>query len=188
MISMARLAARFPRSLFIALAAVWLVPVVARAEQPVKIGYFDVKRLMTEVDEARDKRDSLQSDFKVKQKKLDDMRAEIEKLSKEYEAKKAVLSPSARDQMQNDLQQKMLAWQQTGMEMQQELAGKEQQAIGELLQKLEPVVQEIANAEGYTYVFEKSETGLFYGPQQHDLTPQLIRKYNQRFPSKKKGK
>jgi outer membrane protein len=189
MTSMARLTSYIPvRSLLVLLAVLCVVPVTARADAGVKIGYFDVKRLMQEVDEAREKRETLQGDFKTKQKQLDEMRATIETKSKEFEAKKAVLAPSAREQMQNDVQQLMMKWQQTGMDMQQELAGKEQQAIGELLQKLEPVVQEIANKEGYTYVFEKSETGLFFAPQQHDLTAQLIRKYNERFPAKKSGK
>ena len=134
------------------------------------------------------KHDELKADVKEKQKQLDHLKEELEQQQKEYEAKKSVLSPTARDQMEKDLQQKAMKAQNTYMELQQELARKEQEALGNLLQKLEPVVQEIATAEGYTYVFEKNEAGLFYAPSAHDLTAQLIRKYNQRFPSKGKSK
>ena len=62
----------------------------------------------------------------------------------------------------------------------------EQEALGELLQRLEPLVQGLAQADGYTYVFEKNEAGLFLAPAAHDLTSELIRKYNQRYPAKGK--
>jgi outer membrane protein len=174
-----------PRVVAVMVAVLAVVPAVARAEQ--KIGYFDVKRILQEVDEAKDQRDRLQGEFTKKQKELDSLKDELEKMQKEYQAKQGVLSPSAREEMQGKMQEKALKAQQRYMELQQELAGKEQQALGDLLSKLEPVVQEIANSEGYTYVFEKNEAGLFFGPSQHDLTAQLIRKYNQRFPSKGKA-
>jgi len=153
---------------------------VARAE--VKIGYFDVKRMLTELDEAKEARKRLQGDFDKKQKDLDAKKGELEKLQKEFQQKAAVLSQDAKDKMQMDFAAKLQGVQQQYMEFQQELGQKEQEALANLLTKLEPVVREIADAEGYTYVFEKSEGGLFYAPSQHDLTSQLIRKYNQRFP------
>jgi outer membrane protein len=182
-----RLMARWVRrSVVVMVAVLSLLPLAARAEM--KIGYFDVKRILSEVEEAKDQRDRLQSEFAKKQKELDSLKTEIDNMQKEYQAKQGVLSPSAREDLQAKMQDKVVKAQQRYMELQQELAGKEQQALSDLLSKLEPVVQEIANAEGYTYVFEKNESGLFYAPSQHDLTAQLIRKYNQRFPSKKASK
>ena len=97
------------------------------------------------------------------------------------EKKRAVMAPAALEQAQKELFQKLEAAQRSYMELQQDLAMKEQQAMMELLSRLEPVVKEIAEAEGYTYVFEKG-AGIFYAPAGNDLTAQVIRKYNQRFP------
>ena len=83
--------------------------------------------------------------------------------------------------MQNDLQSKMQDAQKLYMELQQDLQNKEQQALGELLAQLAPVVQEVAQNEGYTYIFEKNEAGLFYAPDQDDLTAELLRKLNQKY-------
>jgi outer membrane protein len=164
----------------------------ARADA-LKIGYFDVKQILAEADQAGEIKKRLQEDFKKKQDQLDKKKTEIDQLQQDYEAKKAVLSPSALTQMQNDLQTKVQDAQKLYMELQQDLQSKEQQAIGELLSKLQPVVQTIAQEEGYTYVFEKNEAGLFYGPAQDDLTAQLLRKLNALYHSggggaKTKGK
>lgn len=172
-------------SRLLAFAAALLLAAPAFAD--VKIGYFDVKRILTEVEEAKVAKSTLQKDFEKKQKALDARREEIEKLEKEFKAKAAVMSDTAKQQMAMEMQTKVVEAQKLYVELQQELAGKEQQALADLLSRLEPVVRELAEAEGYTYVLEKNEAGLFYAPAGHDLTAQLIRRYNTKFPPKKAG-
>lgn len=164
------------------LALVTLAPVAQAADM--KIGYFDVRQILAEVDEAKAAKDKLQKEFAAKQKQLDAKRDELEKLQKEIEQKGPVLSQSAKQTMAMDFQQKLVEANKLYGDLQTDLAQQEQRLLGELLGRLEPVVRELAEAEGYTYVVEKNEAGLFYGPSGHDLTAQLIRRYNQRFPAK----
>jgi outer membrane protein len=156
----------------------------ARADAPLKIGYFDVKRILGEVDEAKAAKSKLEEEFKKKQKQLDDQKAELERAQRELEQKAPVLSQSAKEQMQMELAQKFQAAQKLYVDLQQDLGQKEQQALSDLIGRLDPVVREIAEDEGYTFVFEKNEAGLFYAPTGHDLTAQVIRKYNLRYPPK----
>jgi outer membrane protein len=164
-----------------ALAALALACPVVGAER--KIGYFDVNRILSEVEEAKAAKQKLQKEFEEKQKTLDEERAELEKFQKDLQQKAPVLSQSAKEQMAIEYQGRIMKAQQNWAELRQDLAQKEQQALADLLMRLEPVVREIAEAEGYTYIFEKNEAGLFYGPSADDLTPQLIRRYNSRHPS-----
>lgn len=165
------------------LAALLASPLSAWAQSGAKIGYFDVKRILAEVEDAKEVKARLQRDFDAKQKKLDQQRTELEKLGKELEQKAPVLSQAAKEQAFTDYQRKVGEAQKLLMEIQGDLAQQEQQALIDILGRLEPVVREIAVAEGYTYVFEKNEAGLFFGPGEHDLTAQVIRKYNQRYPA-----
>lgn len=167
---------------FVALLA---APMVAHAQTaPLKIGYFDVKRILEEVDEAQAAKNRLQREFEQKQKQLDVKKTEIEKLQNEMKAKQAVLSDAAREQYGMELQQKLMEANKLYMDLQQELAQKEQAALADLIGRLEPVVRKLADSEGYSFVFEKNEAGLFYAPAGHDLTAQLIRLYNQANPGK----
>lgn len=176
--------ARFTRSLALvaALVAVPLAP--ALAETSLRMGYFDVKRVLSEVEDAKSAKNKLQKEFDEKQRQLDTQKDELEKLQKEFEQKSAVLSQAAKEQLAVELQTKAMKAQKLYVELQQDLAGKEQAALGDLIQRLKPVVEQIASDEGYTYIFEQNEAGLFYGPAAHDLTAQVIRRYNQKFPSK----
>ncbi len=166
-----------------------LVPLLAgllsapAARADVKIGYFDAKRVLAEADEAKAAKARLEDELKRKQKQIDDQRVELERAKKDLDQRAPVMSQSAKDQAEGELMQKLQAAQKLYIELQQDLAAREQQVLGELLTRLEPVVREIADAEGYQYVFEKS--GLFVAPSAHDLTAQVIRKYNQRFPAGK---
>lgn len=162
----------------IAASALVARPAVA-AEQ--KLGYFDVKRILAEVDDAKAAKNKLQKEFEEKQRQLDEEKTSLEKLQKEYEQKSPVLSNAAKEQLQMELAGKMQKAQKLYVELQQDLAGKEQAALGDLLGRLEPVVREVAETEGYTFIFEKNEAGLFFAPMQHDLTAQVIRRYNTKF-------
>lgn len=180
--ALARLPARFGlAALVLALA----LPAVASAEQ--KIGYFDVKRILAEVEDAKAAKDRLQRDMDDKQKKLDEQKADIERLQRDFEQKAAVYTQAQKEQMAIELQTKAQSAQRLLFELQADFAQKEQQAIGDLIGRLEPVVRDLAEAEGYTYVFEKSEAGLFFAPAGHDLTSEVIRRYNARYPSKAKA-
>lgn len=169
----------------LSLAALGVSP-AARAD--VKIGYFDVKQILAEADEAAEIKKKLQGDFDKKQKELDQLKTDIETLQKQLEAKQNIVNSATLQQMQQELGTKVQAAQKRYMELQQDLQTKEQAAIGQLLGKLSPIVQQVAQDEGYTYVFEKNESGLFYGPAQHDLTSQLLRKVNQAYQSGKAPK
>lgn len=180
---------RFPFLRSIALAALVVTLGAARmaSAQAAKIGYFDVKRVLTELEDAKAAKARLEGELKKKQKQLDEMKADLEKAQRELEQKKPVLAPSALAAAEGDLMQKAQAAQKLYFELQQDLAAKEQQAIVEVMGRLEPVVREIADAEGYAYVFEKENAGLIVAPSSGDLTSQVIRKYNQKHPQGAKG-
>lgn len=174
----------FSRTFGLVAAVVAFNAVLPVAQADTKIGYFDVKRILSEVDEAKTAKDKLQREFAAKQKQLDAKRDELEKMQREIEQKGAVLSQTAKQNMAMEFQQKLVEANKLYGDLQNDLAQQEQRALGELLGRLEPVVIDLAKSEGYTYVVEKNEAGLFYAPAGHDLTAQLIRRYNERFPSK----
>lgn len=177
---MSRLGSLVPRLPLALLAALLLWGQAANAQE-VKIGYFDIKRILAEVDEAKAAKDRLQRDFDQKQNRLNAMREELERLQREFEQKAPVFSQQQKEQMAIELQTKAQEAQRLFMELQGDLAQKEQMAVADLIGKLEPVVRDLAAQEGYTYVFEKSEGGLFVAPTGHDLTSEVIRRYNTRY-------
>ena len=166
----------FLPTLLLALAA---VPAAARAEQ--KIGYVDLQRALNEVDEGKTAKALLQKDFAEKQKTLDAKKAEFEKLQADFEKQSVVMSEQARKDKTADLARRARDLQALFMNLQKDLSDRERDATRGIFDRMNGIVREIAEADGFTYVLEKG-AGIVYGPASLDLTNELIRKYNAKHP------
>ena len=146
-----------------------------------KIGYVDLRRAVSEVEDGKAAKAQLKKDFDVKQKALDEMQSELKKMKDDLDKQAVVMSEEAKREKQGDLDRKFMEMQNRAMQMQSELSGREQELMRKIFDKMSQVVREIAEAEGFTYVFEKTDAGLLHAPPANDLTNELVRKYNVRF-------
>jgi outer membrane protein len=152
----------------------------ARAET--RIAVVDFQRAGNECDEGKaataqlqkEKDDKLKT-FKAKQADFDTMRADFDK-------QQSVLSDAVKQQKTADLQKKGEELQQTLMQLQQELAVREEEVTRGVADRLSAVVKEVADKEGIQVVLNKAV--VVYSPESLDLTNEVIRKYNARFPAK----
>jgi outer membrane protein len=176
------------RNLFANLLVLGLVsgltaPAAARAAD-LKIGYVDLQKAVAEVDEGKAARAQLKREFDEKQKKLDEKEAELKRLQADFEKQSMVLSESARREKAGELERKFGEAQALLGQLRQELGVRERELMNSLFDKMGQIVKEIAEAEGFTYVLEKNQSGIMYAPPSFDVTNELVRKYNARFSKK----
>ncbi len=157
-----------------------LAPPAARAAE-LKIGYVDLPRAVNEVEEGKAAKAQLKKDFDQKQKALDEMQAELKKMKDDLDKQAVVMAEEARREKQGELDRKFMEVQNRFMKMQQELSGRERELMRGIIDKMTQVVHEIAEAEGFSYVFEKNDAGLIHAPPANDLTNELVRKFNAKF-------
>ncbi len=167
----------FVPSLLLALAA---VPAVGRAADQ-KIGYVDLQRALNEVEEGKTAKAVLQKDFAEKQKTLDAKKAEFEKAQADFEKQAVVMSEAARKDKAQDLDRRARELQALFVNLQKDLSDRERDATRGIFDRMNAIVREIAEADGFTYVLEKG-AGIVYAPPSLDLTNELIRKYNAKYP------
>jgi outer membrane protein len=165
------------------LAAGQIAPSTARAAE-IKIGYVDLQKAVTEVEEGKAARAQLKREFDEKQKKLDEKEAELKRLQADFEKQAMVLSEAARKTKTEEMERKFGEAQGLLRQLQQELGGRERELMNALFEKMGQIVREMAEAEGFTYVLEKNQSGIMYAPPAFDLTNELVRKYNARFGKK----
>jgi outer membrane protein len=163
-----------------ALAGLLLAAAPASAAD-LKLGYVDFQRALNEVEQGKVAKATLQKDFAEKQKVLDKDKADLEKMQKEFEAQVAVLSEEAKRDKAMEIQKRMNDAQGRLMGFQKELSERERDATRAIFEKMEALVKEIADAEGFTVVLEKNNAGIIVAPPSLDLTNELIRKYNARY-------
>jgi outer membrane protein len=156
------------------------IAVPVRAEGT-KIGYVDVQRAVLEVEEGKATRSRLQAELQQKRADLEKKRADLEKMKADYDKQAPVLSDDAKRKKQEELQKAYIDAQTAGQQMQEELSGKEQEAMQGISKRLIQVVAEISDKENFTFVFDKA--ALLYQPAAADITNEVVRRYNERFGS-----
>jgi outer membrane protein len=164
---------RFMLALAVSLAA------PASFAQAMKIGYVDVQRAVQEVEEGKAARARLKSELEQKRLNLDQKRSSLEKMKADYDKQAPVLSEDARRKKQEELQKAFLEAQNEAGQMQEELSGKEQEAMQNISKRLLMVVAEVSEKENFTFVLDKA--ALLYAPAASDVTNEVVRRYNERF-------
>jgi outer membrane protein len=163
-------------ALALALAA---APAAVRAEQ--KIGYVDLQRALNEVDEGKAAKALLKKDFEDKQKHLDVKKSEFDKLQADLEKQAVVMSDAAKKDKAAELDRRARELQGLFMQLQKDLSDRERDATRGIFDRMAAIVRDIAEADGFTMVLEKG-AGIVYAPPALDLTNELIRKYNGKYP------
>jgi len=175
----------------IVLAAITLaiaVPQAARAAE-LKIGFVNLQQAVSEVDEGKSARDALKKEFEQKQKTLDDKQNELKRLKDDLEKQMVVMSEEAKREKAMEFERKVNEMQQVYVQMQKDLSDREREMMKVIFDKMEAVIKDIAQAEGYAYVFEQQNAGLIVAPPSANMTNELVRRYNAKYkgttPAKK---
>jgi outer membrane protein len=168
--------ARLTRLAVLALA---LAAPAARAE--VKIGFVDMQRAIKEVEEGKVAGAALKREFDEKQKQLNQKTEELKRLQDDFQKQAQIMTPEAKASRGAEIERKMMETQEFYVKLQQDLSGKEREALGPLADKMSGVVRELAESDSFTAILDRG-AGVIYMAAALDLTNELIRKYNARFP------
>ncbi len=161
----------------VVLAVVLSLPAAAvRAD--IKIGYVDVQRALNEVEDGRDAKAKLKKEFDDKQRMLDEKQEELRVIKEDIDKQSGLLTPEAKQEKLNDLQKKMLELQQMYMNMQKDLQEREGQVTKGIFERMNRVLNQIAEEENYGLILERNESSILYARGHMDLTNEVIRKYN----------
>jgi outer membrane protein len=171
-----------------ALALAIAVPQATRAAE-LKIGYVNLQQAVAEVDEGKAAREALKKEFDLKQKTLDDKQNELKRMKEDLEKQMVVMSDEVKREKGMEFERKVNEMQQVYVQMQKDLSDREREMMKVIFDKMESVIKEIAQAEGYAYVFEQQNAGLIVAPPAANMTNELVRKYNVKYkagaPAKK---
>ncbi len=159
---------------------------LARAE--LKLGYVDLQRALAEVEEGRAAKARLQSMIDAKEKEINKEQEVLRKEKEVLDKQASAMSDEARTQKSNDLQRKVMELAQKWEKARQDMSAKERSELQTIFSKMDPIIASIAQREGMTMVFEKTDSGLMFAPPHLDLTNELVRMYNDQHKGKGEAK
>lgn len=148
-----------------------LAPTVAVAD--VKLCVIDAQTALNETAEGKSARTKLESTFSAKQAALTQMGKDLEKQVADYEARKMILSDSAKKEQEASLMKKQTEWQQKMMEAEQEMQQMYQSLLAGIEEKLYKSAGAVAATKGCTVLLPKEAT-IYVASSVTDLTKDVI--------------
>lgn len=172
------------RKLVIALTLALSLAPAARAAD-LKIAIVDLDGAAAETDEGKAINIQLQKEAEDKSKQFDAKKKELKALFDDFEkqAGGGILTDQAKKEKVAELQKRDEELQALYVQLQQELARRQGEASKTMSERMRVVVKEVAESSGITLVIEKA-VAPYYASAALDITSEVTRKYNVRFPYK----
>jgi len=149
---------------------------VARAE--IKIGYVDLQKALNDTDDGKRAKSRLKGIFDRKQKELDAKQNELKRMKEDLDKQRTILDAKAIAAKERDLQEKFVGLQQIYLKHQKDLSEEEGKLTRSIFKRMQTIIASIAQAEGLSFVFEKTESSILWAKSEFDLTGQVVRRYN----------
>ena len=148
----------------------------------VSVGKVDVQKVLISVNQGQAVRDQLKKAFDEKQKILKDEEDKIRKLQDDYQKKASVLNDKEKGKKEREIQDKIVAIQQKTAGFQKEIQDMEQKLKTPILEKVKAIVDDVAKSSDVDLVYESATAPIPFAKEEKDLTDDVIKSYNKKFP------
>ncbi len=162
----------FPKSWLIAAALV--AASLGASAQDSKIGYINTTRITAESGPAKAAQVKLEQEFSKRQKELADQQASLKALSEKFERDAPTLSETQRVTRQKEFQELGRDFQRKQREFQEDLNGRRNEELQQVLDKATKAVKLVAEAEKYDLVIQE----VVYANAKHDITDKVLKILN----------
>jgi outer membrane protein len=166
------------RSTLVVLTAALSLALPLTASAQPKFGYVDYQQVLLAVEDGKSAKTRLQKWLEDRQKEIDREQEALRKEKETLDKQASAMSEDTRMQKGAELQKKVLELAQKWDRYRAEAAGRERQEMEPIVDKIDQVIAKIAERDGFTFIFEKRDSGLVYAQTQYDLSNEVIRAYN----------
>jgi outer membrane protein len=165
-----------------ALIATIALVMTSSAFSAVTVGKVDVQKVLITVNQGTAVRDQLKKSFDEKQKILKDEEDKIKKLQDDYAKKASVINEKEKAKKEREIQEKIVAIQQKTSTFQKEIQDMEQKLKTPILDRVKGVVDEVSKSSDVDFVYEAATAPILFAKSEKDLTDDVIKAYNKKFP------
>lgn len=152
----------------------------AAAQSGLKIAWFDKQRIVDESKLGIASRERFEKQQQAAEAEVSEKQKAFETLQQSYNQKAQVLSEDKRVEMQRQVAKLRDEWQAAGSNADRDLQRAYQQALMDIVSKMDPVIAEFARQNGYDLMFD--QTQVTFGSAAIEVTEALIKKLDAVYP------
>jgi len=164
--------------------ALLILSLCVSAHSAVLVGLVDIQKIITTIKEGKTVQKTLEKAFTEKKSVLKKDEEKIKKSQDDYKKQSMVLAEQARMTKEREIQESMMKLQSKTMEFQKEIQKMEQDMKKPILEKLRPIIDEVSKASAVAMTFELSAAPIIYAEAKKDLTEEVIKAYDKKYPGK----
>ncbi|MFM6990712.1 MAG: OmpH family outer membrane protein [Rhodoferax sp.] len=142
--------------------------------QDSKIGYINTQRITTESAIAKTAQAKLEQEFSKRGKELADLQTALKTFSEKFERDAPTLTESQRASRQKEGAELNRDFQRKQREYQEDLNGRRNEELQQVLEKANKAVKKVAEDEKYDLVIQE----VVYSNSRHDITDKVLKILN----------
>jgi len=142
--------------------------------QDSKIGYVNTQRITTESAIAKSAQAKLEQEFSKRGKELADLQTALKTFSEKFERDAPTLTESQRASRQKEGAELNRDFQRKQREYQEDLNGRRNEELQQVLEKANKAVKKVAEDEKYDLVIQE----VVYSNSRHDITDKVLKILN----------
>ena len=153
-----------------------------------EIAFVDMQAAILQTDEGKAAKVKIEKEAQSKRDALIKQQDDLNNLGQEFQAQQAVLSDESKLEKQKEIQNKMQSLRTAQLSFEQEMRRKEMEETQKIIETLQKIIDEVAKKKGYEMVFERGSGALLYASAIQDITPEVVKIFNERSKVKAKSK
>lgn len=143
-----------------------------------KIGYVDLQKALNTCEAGKTAKEKISVKVKEYETQIEQKQNELKKLKDELDKQGLILSDDKRASKKRDFDQKLKDLERFTKDIQEELQQKDAEFTRQIITDFSKIINEVGAKEGYTAIFEKTESALLYADPSADLTDKAIKAYD----------
>ena len=147
---------------------------IGASAQESKIGYVNTQRITSESSPAKVAQTKLEQEFSKRQKDLTDSQASLKSFSEKFERDAPTMTESQRVAKQKEFAELNRDFQRKQREFQEDLNGRRNEELQQVLDKANKAVKQVADADKYDLVIQEA----VYTNGKHDITEKVLKILN----------
>ncbi len=171
---------RYVFSLLVIICFAVVMSVPASGAEDLKIGVFDIQRVMKESKTAEGYRQKLVKEVESKEKAFDEKQDAIRQIEDKLKKDGQKLTAGQRKSLEEKHANELKELKRMKEDMDSDLQKADRDLAQKAFQEIGDVIKKIAEKENYTIIFEKNSAGIVHFKGTVDITEKIITLYDKR--------
>lgn len=147
-----------------------------------RIGFVDAEQVVSTVEQGKAKLKELEAWAGPERAKVEQLGARVGEIRQQISSQSAVAAPQVLDRLREDELNARRAFEDAKRDFERRLDKKQNELLGDIAVKVGTVASDYAKANDFDAIFVLQAQPLIYVADSVNLTDQVIRLYNERFP------